>query len=304
MSATRLAGGRAARAGAAGLGGALGRAGGFAYGVGQGFEVVAAGARRAGPVGQADDVPAARGGQALRVLGTQVVAVGFGVGGERAENCGRIGVDVRQCRDGRAAARGARTATYKAHDVGRYRTLDRAATTLPPLTPPCRAEGYPAGVTDSPLPPRPVEPPAGAPAEPRPRRRDRHGRGMRGPVAPPQVPLSASRSELFGDLVRDSVERLERRWPQLAEVEFLVGDVPGPPGGPDGGWNDEAVPLGGLQEARDGRPARIVVFRRPVEIRTKSRDEKALLVHEVVVEQVAELLGLSPETVDPRYGQD
>ncbi|MFF4581966.1 metallopeptidase family protein [Streptomyces sp. NPDC001389] len=158
-------------------------------------------------------------------------------------------------------------------------------------------------MTDSSLPPRPG-PDATAPREPRIRRRDRHGRGMRGPLAPPQVPLSASRAELFGDLVRDSVERLERRWPQLDEVEFVIADVPGPPGGPDAGWNDEAVPLGGLVEARDGRPPRIVVFRRPVEIRAKTRDERALLVHEIVVEQVAELLGLSPETVDPRYGQD
>lgn len=126
---------------------------------------------------------------------------------------------------------------------------------------------------------------------------------MRGPVAPPQVPLSASRAEVFGDLVQDSVERLERRWPQLAEVEFLVLDVPAA-GGPDSGWNDEAVPLGGLITARDGRPARIVVYRRPVEIRTKNRDERAMLVHEIVVEQVAELLGLAPESVDPRYGQD
>ncbi|MFE2554210.1 metallopeptidase family protein [Streptomyces sp. NPDC059355] len=159
-------------------------------------------------------------------------------------------------------------------------------------------------MTDSPLPPGPPRP-AEPPAEPRPRRRDRHGRGMRGPLAPPQVPLSASRAELFGDLVRDSVERLERRFPQLAEVEFVVADVPGPPGGPETGWNDEAVPLGALAESDGaGRPARVMVFRRPVEIRTKSRDERALLVHEIVVEQVAELLGLSPETVDPRYGQD
>ncbi|MCP3820466.1 metallopeptidase family protein [Streptomyces sp. A3M-1-3] len=153
---------------------------------------------------------------------------------------------------------------------------------------------------DTPVPPRPTEP---RPTEPRPRRRDRHGRGMRGPVAPPQVPLSASRAEVFGDLVQDSVERLERRWPQLAEVEFLVLDVPAT-GGPDSGWNDEAVPLGGLITARDGRAARIVVYRRPVEIRTKNRDERAMLVHEIVVEQVAELLGLAPESVDPRYGQD
>ncbi|MFF3291863.1 metallopeptidase family protein [Streptomyces sp. NPDC003023] len=141
---------------------------------------------------------------------------------------------------------------------------------------------------DSPVPPRP--------AEPRPRRRDRHGRGMRGPVAPPQVPLAASRAETFRDLVQDSVERLERHWPQLAEVDFLVLDVPASP--------DESVPLGSAVQATKDRPARIMVYRRPVEIRTKNRDERALLVHEVVVEQVAELLGLAPESVDPRYGQD
>ncbi|MDQ1010413.1 metallopeptidase family protein [Streptomyces sp. NPDC002867] len=141
---------------------------------------------------------------------------------------------------------------------------------------------------DSPVPPRPTEP--------RPRRRDRHGRGMRGPVAPPQVPLAASRSETFRDLVQDSVERLERHWPQLADVDFLVLDVPGSP--------DDSVPLGSAEPAAKDRPARIMIYRRPVEIRTKNRDERALLVHEVVVEQVAELLGLSPESVDPRYGQD
>jgi predicted Zn-dependent protease with MMP-like domain len=149
--------------------------------------------------------------------------------------------------------------------------------------------GYPASVMDS-----PVTPPHAA--EPRPRRRDRHGRGMRGPVAPPQVPLSASRAETFQDLVQDSVDRLERHWPQLADVEFLVMDVPG--------TQDESVPLGRSVPASKGQPARILVYRRPVEIRSKSRDERALLVHEVVVEQVAELLGLAPESVDPRYGQE
>ncbi|MEU8505569.1 metallopeptidase family protein [Streptomyces brevispora] len=141
---------------------------------------------------------------------------------------------------------------------------------------------------DSPVPPHS--------SEPRPRRRDRHGRGMRGPVAPPQVPLSASRADSFRDLVQDSVERLERRWPQLAEVDFVVLDVPT--------TGEETVPLGSALSAEKERPAQIVVYRRPVEIRTKSRDERALLVHEVVVEQVADLLGLSPESVDPRYGQE
>ncbi|MDH6701890.1 putative Zn-dependent protease with MMP-like domain [Streptomyces sp. MAA16] len=126
---------------------------------------------------------------------------------------------------------------------------------------------------------------------------------MRGPIAPPQVPLAASRADAFADLVRDSVERLERRWPQLAEIDFLVLEVPRLDG-PGTTWNDEAVPLGGTIAARDGQPARVVVYRRPVEIRVKGRDERAALVHEVVVEQVAELLGLTPETVDPRYGEE
>ncbi|MFF3767918.1 metallopeptidase family protein [Streptomyces sp. NPDC001922] len=152
---------------------------------------------------------------------------------------------------------------------------------------------------DNPVPPRP--------SEPRPRRRDRHGRGMRGPIAPPQVPLSVSRADTFVDLVHDSVDRLERRWPQLSDVEFLVREVP-PPGGAEppgtGTWDDGTVPLGRMVAAQGDRPARIVIYRRPVEIRTKGRDDRALLVHEVVVEQVAELLGLAPESVDPRYGQD
>lgn len=127
---------------------------------------------------------------------------------------------------------------------------------------------------------------------------------MRGPIAPPQVPLAASRADVFADLVQDSVERLERRWPQLAEIDFMVLEVPRLDGRPEDGWSDEAVPLGGIIPVRDGRRARVVVYRRPVEIRTKGRDERAALVHEVVVEQVAELLGLTPETVDPRYGED
>jgi hypothetical protein len=128
---------------------------------------------------------------------------------------------------------------------------------------------------------------------------------MRGPIAPPQVPLALSRSELFDDLVRDAADRLERHWPQLADVEFAVQEVPWPAADAgDGDHSDgDRVPLGRLISARKDSPNRIVVYRRPVEIRAKSREERALLVHDVVVEQVAELLGLSPENVDPRYGE-
>ncbi len=129
---------------------------------------------------------------------------------------------------------------------------------------------------------------------------------MRGPIAPPQVPLSLSRADAFDDLVRDAAERLERRWPQLADVQFVVQEVPdhldaAVAGGP---VPEDGVPLGRLVAATKGLPPRIVVYRRPVEIRSKNREERALLVHDVLVEQVAELLGLSPENVDPRYGEE
>ncbi|GAB2776782.1 metallopeptidase family protein [Streptomyces daliensis] len=137
----------------------------------------------------------------------------------------------------------------------------------------------------------------------RPRRRDRHGRGMRGPVAPPQVPLAVSRADAFDDLVRDSVSRLERHWPQLTAVDFAVQEVPRADSGELDG-EDAVVPLGRVAYAEGSGHDRVIVYRRPVEIRTRNRDERALLVHEVVVEQVAELLGLAPESVDPRYGQD
>jgi hypothetical protein len=115
------------------------------------------------------------------------------------------------------------------------------------------------------------------------------------------VPISLTRSELFDDYVRESVERLERRWPQLVDVEFAVQEVPLPAQGEPG---PDGVPLGRVIPAGQGRKSRIVVYRRPVEIRAKSREDRAALVHEVLIEQVAELLGLSPDAIDPRYDED
>src|ERR1700737_1990371 len=57
----------------------------------------------------------------------------------------------------------------------------------------------------------------------RPRRRDRHGRGLRGRLVPPGVPLYRSRAQQFDDMVLDAVARLESRWEaELAGVEFAV----------------------------------------------------------------------------------
>ena len=134
------------------------------------------------------------------------------------------------------------------------------------------------------------------------RRRDPHGRGLRGPLLPTTAPAYRTRAERFDDLVLDAVDELERRWArQLEGTEFAVEDVP--PSGP-APWEHGGVPLGRYFPADAGLPNRIVVYRRPLEARATDPLDLADLVHDVVVEQVAHLLGRAPEDLDPGYSDD
>jgi predicted Zn-dependent protease with MMP-like domain len=141
----------------------------------------------------------------------------------------------------------------------------------------------------------------------RPRRRDRRGRGLRGRLVPPGVPLYRSRSQQFDDLVLEAVARLEPRWEtELADVEFAVQEVPD-----EDVTGEEGVPLaridrGSADTSDPGSPAsgpRIVLFRRPLLARAEDEEELSDLVFDVVVEEFAEILGVDPETIDPGYGE-
>ncbi len=134
----------------------------------------------------------------------------------------------------------------------------------------------------------------------RPARRDRHGRGLRGRLVPATVPLSRTKAEIFDDLVLDTVETLERRYAkELAGVEFAVEDVPPELNVYDSDvLEDGEVPLARLLPGRPGRqelPPRIVLYRRPLEFRAMDREDLADLVHDVIIEQVANLLGVDPD---------
>lgn len=144
-----------------------------------------------------------------------------------------------------------------------------------------------------------------------PRRRERRGRGPRGPLVPErplptsrEVPLPAwrSRSERFADLVHDAVGEVHRRWAaQLGDLRVVVEDVPPPrDDAPAGGVVGDG-PDGGIALAQ-ARPGHLVVYRRPLELRAEDPEELAELVHEVVVEAVADLLGMDPDEVDPPQG--
>jgi predicted Zn-dependent protease with MMP-like domain len=112
----------------------------------------------------------------------------------------------------------------------------------------------------------------------------------------------ATRREQFDELVLDSASRLESRLgPRYADVEFVVEDVPATDPAP---WERDGAPLGRVFPAQGRQAARVVVYRRPVESRAQDQRELALVVHDVVVEQVAALFGMAPGDLDPRYGDD
>ena len=141
---------------------------------------------------------------------------------------------------------------------------------------------------------------AGLPSAARRLRRDRRGRGRRGPLAWPSVPTMTSRREQFDELVLDAASRLEAHLgTRSEEVEFAVEDVPPSDPAP---WESGTVPLGRLFPSQGRMPARVVVYRRPVESRAQDPRELTVIVQDVVVEQVAALLGVPPVELDPRYG--
>ncbi|RIJ71203.1 metallopeptidase family protein [Nakamurella silvestris] len=148
--------------------------------------------------------------------------------------------------------------------------------------------------------PRPRHPRVGGPPA---TRRDRHGRGLRTPLLPADLPASRSRAQEFDQVVMEAVTELQERWSaELSQVDFAVDDVPPlPPGSVAPGPNvvlDNGVPLArfmpaGIDPRGRQTKARVVVYRRPIEMRAGEIGEVADLVEEVLSEQVAAIIGES-----------
>lgn len=114
-------------------------------------------------------------------------------------------------------------------------------------------------------------------------------------------PKRRSTRDRFDDLVLAVITDIESRWEKhLGLVEYAVEDAPQVPDD----WDSGTVPLSSLVRGSGSQPTRLVVFRRPIEHRSASRSDLEAMVLTVIVEQVAELLGIDPEVVDPRVGGD
>ncbi|MBT2248535.1 metallopeptidase family protein [Arthrobacter sp. BHU FT2] len=132
------------------------------------------------------------------------------------------------------------------------------------------------------------------------RRRNRHGRGLRGEVMLPTHPGYRTRGDRFDDMVLDSAQRLHDIWGKTLDgVRFGVDDIP-----PDLETLAAAgtpAPMGAYTPAAGDDGPMITVYRRVVEQACPVIEELQDLVHDVVVEHTAEMLGVAPETLDPVY---
>ncbi len=136
------------------------------------------------------------------------------------------------------------------------------------------------------------------------RRRDRHGRGLRGPlslVSPltgrlAHPPRPTSKSDFFNDAVHSAVDRIGQQCPDaLVGVTFGIEDVPYF----DTAWSGNQVPLAVAVEASADRLGQVVVYRRPLEHRAVSRRGLQILVYRTIVEQLSALTGRSVTEIDP-----
>ncbi|ATQ28452.1 metallopeptidase family protein [Rhodococcus ruber] len=143
----------------------------------------------------------------------------------------------------------------------------------------------------------------------------RRGRGVRGPLFPHEVPAWRSRAEKFDLLVLGAFAPIDAQWhDRLTKLDIAVDEVPKIRAlDPDSvTWPSEVVADGpvplsrlvpaGIDRRGAATRARIVLFRRPLELRAKDPEDLTDLVHDVLVHQVATYLGVEPEVVDPELG--
>ncbi|MBK7821626.1 MAG: metallopeptidase family protein [Tessaracoccus sp.] len=141
-----------------------------------------------------------------------------------------------------------------------------------------------------------------------PRRRDRHGRGIRGPLAGPNrftgrpVPLSRpNRVAFFNSCVTAAMADIADAAPDaLNGIVVGVEEVPHL----NVAWSGDRVPLSAALEPSRGRKAQIVLFQRPLEHRAMSRRDLSDLVHQTIVEQLSALTGRSIEDLGGDPGWD
>ncbi len=135
-------------------------------------------------------------------------------------------------------------------------------------------------------------------------RRERHGRGLRGPLALPNpltgdpVPLRTrvQGATYFTSCVQQAVARVSAACPRaLAGIDVGVEDVPSVASG----WSRDRVPLAAAMGPVPPYHGQVVLYRRPLEHRARTRKGLRILVFRTLVEQLHALTEIPLEEIDP-----
>lgn len=114
------------------------------------------------------------------------------------------------------------------------------------------------------------------------------------------LPASRTRAERFEDWVFDAADRLQDlNGSKLDGVEYAVEEIP--PGLEQMLREGGRPPQGQYTPPGPGRAPRITIYRRVVETAAGSPAELQDVVHDIVVEYTALMLGVAPESLDPYY---
>lgn len=136
----------------------------------------------------------------------------------------------------------------------------------------------------------------------RPIYRDRHGRGERGVLTGIWRPQYRKRSAIFDALAVGQLKRLRTAWPDMINsIQFAVTDTAPTDPLP---WEDQQALRSLAYPAEHGKPARIMLFRRPLLNRAIDKHDLQMMIRDELVKRISELSGMDPEEIDPGYTGD
>ncbi len=127
-------------------------------------------------------------------------------------------------------------------------------------------------------------------------KRDRHDRGLRGPALPHTAPIYETSDQFFVREMREAVEDLDARLGNMLKtIKFALEEIPSKA---DLTLSSGHVPLGRIDR---GNPTAIVLYQRPIEMRSETKELLARIIRDVLAELVSMVTAIRPEDIDPNY---
>ncbi len=128
-------------------------------------------------------------------------------------------------------------------------------------------------------------------------RRDRHGRGLRGPLFPTELPVWKNRASIFDELLAKQLRKYKKHLGEkLEKYDFAVLDVPQ---NDPSSWEKGVVLSRFLPFDRGtGKKGRIVFYRLPIMQTLHNTPNKEWYLHQLITNQLASVLHTTPEEID------